>query len=297
MAIYILLMLVASSAYGLVSPILRNAYQAGLDVNTATDLQYVLAVVALWIVAIFRHRGKPIRGVQWLLIGGIGLCNAVFCYAYYQALIVLPASIGIVFMFQFVWMTMGIDILVKRQLPGLFKWIGLAFILFGTVLSVGIDPAAWRAIPLWAAGLGLLAALSYAGTLYLSGYNDPDISPEVRSALVITVATLLIFLVFSPADMVHALVIHPAVSFYWGGWIALLSQVLPTLLVLIAIPRIGGRMAGVLGTLELPVAIFGAWLFNGDHVSPTRWIGVVLILGGILVSEGIRTRSRRRATA
>ncbi|WP_067622647.1 EamA family transporter [Alicyclobacillus acidiphilus] len=297
MAIYILLMLIASSAYGLVSPILRDAYQAGLDVNTATDVQYVLAVVVLWIVVLFRRRGKPVQGAQWLLILGVGLANAVFCYAYYQALTVLPASIGIVFMFQFVWMTMVIDIIVKRRLPEWPKWIGLILILAGTVLSVGIEPGAWHAIPWWAAGLGLLAALSYACTLYLSGYYDPDVSSELRSALVMTVATVFIFFVFPPSDMMRSFVAHPARTVYWGGWIALLSQVLPTLLVLAAIPHIGGRMAGVLGTLELPVAVFGAWLMNGDHVTWSRWIGVVLILCGIVISEAIRSRRQAFRTS
>ncbi|WP_281759471.1 EamA family transporter [Alicyclobacillus hesperidum] len=285
--VYAVFMLLAASAYGLVSPILRLAYGAGLSAAATTDGQYAVAAVVLWIFALFRHKGKRINRVQWLLIVAIGLMNALFSYAYYRALTVLPASLGVVFMFQFVWMTMFIDILVKRRLPGRWKWIGLVLILLGTYLAVGASPGAWRAMPLWAVGLGLVSALAYAISLYISGYNDPDVSPQLRAALVITAAWIAVSIPFPPSLLWHSFRLHPLPTLYWGFWIALLSQILPTLLSLIAIPHIGGRMAGVLGTMELPVAVFGAWLINGDVVGPLRWFGVVMILGGIVVSEAV----------
>ncbi|GMA57736.1 threonine/homoserine efflux transporter RhtA [Alicyclobacillus sacchari] len=284
---YAVFMLLAASAYGLVSPILRLAYGAGLSAAATTDGQYAVAAVVLWVFALFCHKGKRINRIQWLLIVAIGLMNAVFSYAYYRALTVLPASLGVVFMFQFVWMTMFIDIAVKRRLPGLWKWIGLVLILLGTYFAVGVSVGAWRAMPMWAVGLGLVSAFAYAVSLYLSGYNDPAVAPQLRAALVITVAWIAVSFPFPPSMLWHSFRLHPLPTLYWGFWIALLSQILPTLLSLIAIPHIGGRMAGVLGTMELPVAVFGAWLINGDVVGPVRWLGVTMILAGIVVSEAI----------
>lgn len=292
MPLYMLLMLFAGTSYGITSPILRIAYDRGMDVSTATDVQYMFAFVVLWLVALFRHKGNPIRGRQWLLIVATAVVNAAVSYFYYRALTVLPASLGIIFLFQFAWMTTGIDILVKRKLPTWPKWIGLLVILVGTFLSVGVKVADWSHVPFWAAGLGLLAALSYALTLYLSEFNDPTVSPELRSALVISIAMLVIFIPFPPGAAFRHIAENPYLTLYYGGWVALTSQVLPTLLLLIAIPRIGGRMAGILGTIELPTTVFAAWLMNGDPVSLSRWIGVLLILAGILVSEVIQTRQK-----
>ncbi len=285
------MMLAAAAMYGLVSPVLRLAYAAGLDPAAATDAQYAIAAACLWLVALFRHRGKRIDRRQWALIVIIGLMNALFCYTYYRALAVLPASLAIVFMFQFVWMATLIDALWHRRWPGIAKWIGLVLILGGTVLAVGATGASWREVPVGAVLLGLGAALAYAINLTLSAHNDPAVSPELRSALVITVAGVAVLTVFPPGSFVHHLAQRPAPTLFWGFWIALLSQVLPTLFALVAIPHIGGRMAAVLGTLELPVAVIGAWLLNGDHVSPMRWLGVALILAGMVVSE---TLSRER---
>ena len=52
-----------------------------------------------------------------------------------------------------------------------------------------------------------------------------------------------------------------------------------------AVPIIGGRLAGVLGVMELPVTVITAALILGDHIGPLRWSGSVLIIAGILVSE------------
>ncbi|MCL6488246.1 MAG: DMT family transporter [Alicyclobacillus mali] len=284
---YAIMMLCAAAMYGLVSPVLRIAYAAGLDPATATDAQYAIAAVCLWLVAMVRHRGKRIDRCQWMLILLIGLMNALFCYTYYRALAVLPASLAIVFMFQFVWMATLIDAVWHRRWPGPAKWLGLLFILGGTVLAVGATGAAWKDVPVGAALLGLGAALAYAINLTVSAQNDPAVSPELRSALVITVAGIAVLSVFPPGAFVHHLAARPPITLFWGFWIALLSQVLPTLFALIAIPRIGGRMAAVLGTLELPVAVVGAWLMNGDHVSPLRWLGVLLILAGMVISEAM----------
>jgi drug/metabolite transporter (DMT)-like permease len=294
MPLYMLMMLVAGASYGFVSPVLRLSYAHGLSVQAMTDIQYVLAFAVLWIIALFRHKGARIRGNQWWLILAIGVCNAAVSYTYYRALTVLPASLGIILLFQFAWITVVIDIIVKRRNPGLYKWIGLVVILIGTVFAVGLNAGAWHDIPLWALGLGLLSALSYALNLYLSEYNDPAVSPQLRSALVVTVAMLLMFIPFPPGQMFHAMS-HPQI-FYWGGWVALLSQIMPTMLLLISIPRIGGRMAGVLGTIELPTAVLGAWIINREDVAWSRWIGVLLILLGILISEAIRSRRHVKVT-
>ncbi|WP_431308653.1 EamA family transporter [Alicyclobacillus fastidiosus] len=122
--------------------------------------------------------GARIRGKQWWLILGIGLANAAVSYCYYQALTVLPASFGIILLFQFAWMTVVMDIIVKRKWPSATKWVGLAIIFLGTGLAVGMKRGEWQHMPLWAVGLGLLSALSYAINLYLSEYNDPAVSPS-----------------------------------------------------------------------------------------------------------------------
>lgn len=291
---YIVMMLVGCSMYGLVSPVLRMAYDHGVGVNTVTDMQYILGAAVLWLAALFRHKGSTIRWKQWILIIGIAFTNACVTYTYYRSLTILPASVGIILLFQFAWIIVVIDIFIKRTAPSPLKWVGLALILLGTVLAVGLIRTDWQHVPAWAALLGLLSGLAYALNLYLAEYTDATVSPELRSALVVTIAMLFVFIAFPPGPLLHIL-FTPKVL-YWGAWVSLFGQSLPTLLLVIAIPHIGGRMAGVLGTIELPMAVFGAWLLNHETIGWHRWLGVMLIIVGILISEWVlpKRKPKRR---
>jgi drug/metabolite transporter (DMT)-like permease len=286
---YIVMMLLAGSSFGFVSPVLRIAYSRGYLPRDMTNLQYAIAFLVLWLIVLIQKSWRRLRGRQLVLVIALGITNAATSYCYYLSLTRLPASIGIILLFQFAWMVVVIDIIVRRRLPGLMKWLGLLLIFIGTFFSVGFHRSDWHGYPLWAIGLGLLSALSYALTVYLSGIQSDDVPPIFRSAAVITVALLVTMIPFHPTYLVSGVLTHGILI--WGVLIAIFSQIIPMVFLLIAVPHIGGRMAAVLGTIELPVAIFGAWLFNGDHVTISRLFGILLILGGIIVSETGKAKS------
>lgn len=277
-----ILMLLAGSSYGLVSPMLRMAFGHGLGAAQVTDWQYVIAAVVLWMMVGMRRRWAHVSRRQWLIITVIGVCNATLNYCYYLALTALPASIAIVLLFQFAWMVVVIDVVAKHRWPGWTRTVALVIILAGTVLAVGLGRGSWHAYPTWAIAFGLISALAYAVVLYISEYSAASEAPEQWSALQITIAMLLTFIPFTPSHLAEGP--FPA-ALAWSGLIALFSQVLPILLIFTSIPLIGGQMAAILGTIELPVAVFAARWLNAEHVTWFRWAGVLLILAGIVLSE------------
>lgn len=281
---YALMVLAAGSCFGLISPMLKISYDFGFTAAEATDVQYVLGLIPLWLMMPFWRQGKKrIRRGQWPILAVIGLSGAATSYTYYSALLYLPASLAIVLLFQFTWMVMVIDIVVTRKVPSRPKWIGAGLIAVGTILAVGLFEERFAHFPLWTIAYGLLAGLSYAIVLYLSAYVDSDTSPILRSAVIVTIATLTVFIPFPPTFLPH---IGAVKHFWvWGFFMALFSQIVPPILMMIAIPHTGGRMAGVLGSIELPVAVLSAWLFLGEQVNLMRWTGVILILAGIIISE------------
>ena len=286
-------MLLAGSCYGLISPLIRFEYTLGFTAADLTNAQYGIAFLISWAIVLIRRKRSVVHAKQLLLLICLGASAALVSISYYMALTVLPASFATILLFQFAWMATFIDIVVTRKLPSVLKWLGLVVILAGTFLAVGFGAGGAREAgtnavgvshySLWAIGLGLLAAFFYTLTLYLSGYISESVSPELRSAIVVTVGMLIVFIPFRPTYLVSGVLWHGLI--FWGGLIAIVGQVAPMLLMLAAIPRIGGRMAAILGTIELPVSVLGAWLLNHDIVSIVRWFGVLLILIGIGVSE------------
>jgi drug/metabolite transporter (DMT)-like permease len=280
---YAFLVLLAGCSYGIVSPLIKLAYQHGFNTMQVTNAQYGFAAVMLWIGALFWRKGGPIPKRQWGLLIALALAGAGTSIFYYESLNQLPASLGIVLLFQFSWMVMMMDIIVTRRWPSLTKWLGILFIFIGTLLAVGLFESSWQNISFGAVAFGLLSAVCYALTLYLSGYVDTSTSPAMRSAVVVTISAVAVMLVFHPTYLVSGAIGRGL--WFWGLLVALFSQVFPMMLMLIAIPKTGGRMAGVLGSIELPVSVTASHLILAESVNWEQWIGVGLILAGIVVSE------------
>lgn len=231
----------------------------------------------------FWKRGTRISGKQWILLILLGLVGAGTSYTYYVALNYLPASVGIVLLFQFTWIILIFNIIATRRLPSKEKWIGVATILLGTLFAVNLFGSRLSRFPLWAVFLGLLSAVFFAALQYLSGYVDTKISTMLRSAIVMTVSALVIMPAFPPTYLVSGALRRGL--WLYGGLIALFYQAIPLVLTLIAIPRVGGRMAGILGCVELPVAVFACAMFLGEKTLPIEWVGVLVILLGMVISE------------
>lgn len=296
---YAILMLIAGSSYGIVSALMKSAYGQGFVVADLTNAQYLFALIALWPIALIWRKGRPVSARQWGLLALIGLAGAGTSYTYYVSLTRLSASLAIVLLFQFAWIVLLMDAVVTRRMPAVEKLLGIVLIVIGTILAVGLlgtvgihsathpgHPGTFGLLdsaPLWAILLGLSSAVFYSLTLYLSAYVDMHSSPVLRSAITLTVSGLAMAAVFSPVHFYTVSLWHGL--WFWGILVAVFSQILPMLLMYISIPRIGGRMAGVLGSIELPVAVLVAHLVLSEPVTMARWLGVALILAGIVVSE------------
>ena len=77
-----------------------------------------------------------------------------------------------------------------------------------------------------------------------------------------TVSAISLFPVFPPIYLTSGVLWNGL--FGWGLLMGLIGQVIPFLFLLISIPRIGGRMAGILGSIELPVTVFVAYLILSE---------------------------------
>jgi drug/metabolite transporter (DMT)-like permease len=104
----------------------------------------------------------------------------------------------------------------------------------------------------------------------------------MKSAVMMTAAIPMIYLVYPP----HIFLEGSAVQLLgWGLLLGILGQVVPTIAFNVGIPRIGSTLAAMLGAMELPVAIIAAFLLIGEPVLLVQWLGMILIIAGILLSE------------
>ncbi len=287
---YALLVLLGGASYGCVSAIVKMAYGHGFAANAVTLGQFYFAALILWIMIFLfaRHHVTRIARKDWIHVLLLGFFSAATSILYYISLYMLPAWLAMILLFQFSWMTFVIDFAVTRQKPTRLQMVSIFIIVIGTLLAVGITGAIHQHITWLGIIFGLLSGLSYALFLYVNGMVNTATSPLFRTALITTVSAILVTLYEHPSTSVFVSIGHMS---GYGIAIGLLSQAVPTLLFSIGIPRIGGASAAILGSIELPVAVvLAVWILR-ESVSLSTWIGVVLILAGIVFGERSRSQN------
>ena len=289
-AVAALLVLLGASSYGVMSPIVKSAIADGWDVRALTFVQVLGGAVMLWALLLLRNRFRPALALKrslWLLLIAIGIAGlSLTTLLYNQALARLDASLAIVLLFQYTWITIVLESVRAKRWPAPGKWLASLLIVAGTVLAVGMPEgnlAQWDAVGLI---LGLLSAVSYSLFFFLSGFLPRSLEPLVKSTVMATASLAFIGLVQGVGTLAAPEASVPLAV--WGLLLGLLGIALPSVCFNAGIPRTGPGLASLLGSLELPVAILAAYAILGEPFSWRQGAGVALIVAGILAAQAQR---------
>lgn len=281
---FILIVLLGASSYGIVSPLIKLAYEDGWNEIQVTGSQITMGAAVLWIIVCCQPKAwsNPFRGpwIKLSLIGIFGLSLTTLLYN--MTLSYMDASLSIILLFQFTWITVVMESVLLRKRPTLFQLLAIAIILSGTLLAVGLKFDHLSTLNATGIILGLLSACTYSVFLTLTGRVRTSFDAVLKSAIMVTSAIPLIYILYPPQYLFHTGVGSLIV---WGTVLGLFGQVFPTLFFNIGIPRIGSSLTAILGAIELPVAIIGAFLLLHETILPLQWAGMAIILSGIIVAE------------
>ena len=138
--IYPLLIVIAASSYGILSTIVKVAMQAWLYICRSNYKPIFVRLFTCAHIIYFNtaHIAETykIRGINTYLLQE--LCTAITGIVYGQSLNYLPASLAVVMLFQFTWIGLFMDCIIKKRLPSRIELISLAFLFAGTILAAGI---------------------------------------------------------------------------------------------------------------------------------------------------------------
>ncbi len=263
-------------------PLLPIAYSLGFNPASSMLIQNLFAAIILALISIIFVR-KKIALQQALGLMGIGVFAYIMSATYFFALKYVSATVTIILMFQYVWMGIAIQAIVERQRPRLITLASGAIVIFGTVLTTGVFE---EEISLNIIGvvLGLVSALAYAIFLFLSGRVATDV-PTINRTAIVALARLILAIALVPI-FTDSLSMPPApILFGFGLLIALGGIIVPLLLIQGAAPHLPNSVTTIMSTSELPSAVILASLLLGEVITPLAWLGIVLVLGGIVLSQ------------
>ena len=280
-------MFLGACSFGILSTFVKLAYHEGYTLGDVTGAQAFFGAVILWTLFFFQSRTSAYKAKEikiitpWWKMVLAGTCTGLVSVFYYQCVKLVPNSVAIILLMQFIWMSILLEFLIFKKRPSGIQLAAILLVLSGTVLASGMVETSISSINLTGIGFGLLAALCYAGFLMLSGRIGNEYPALKKSALMITGACILIFIIFPPSFLINGALAGSLIK--WGLIIAVFGTVIPPLFYAEGVPKIGTALSSILSAAELPVAVMMAGFVLQEQVSFLRWVGVAIILSAMVL--------------
>lgn len=278
-----------AASFGVLSTIVKESYSLGYSLGEVAGVQGLIGAVVLWILVLTLGlcRSKPAgarakRGEWWKMIV-VGTSSGLVSLTYYQCVKLLPASIAIILLMQYLWISVLLEFLIFGKRPNRIQMLSVVFVLTGTLFASGLFSSEVQALNLAGALYGFAAAASYAVFLFINGRIGNDLHPARKSALMITGSCILIFCIFPPAFIFDGSLASGLL--FPGLLLALFGTVIPPLFFAYGMPKVGVTGGAILSSAELPVAVLMSYIALQEYVSALQWLGVAIILGAIALRK------------
>lgn len=288
---YPLLVIIASSSYGILSSIVKLAIKDGYSASQAVTSQYTIGfLIAILLFVIIQHK-RPRFGGGWTLILA-GFFTALTGIVYGKTVEYMPASLAVVMLFQFTWIGMLFDCIARRRYPKRVEVISLIFLFSGTIFAAGILNVDLSGIPWQGWAFGLASATSFASFVMANQKAVEGMDTTTRLLFTSFFAAIVIMCFQSP-EIVWTGQLFTSSLLLYGLVLGLFGIIIPIYLFSIAVPKVGTAMTSILSAMELPVAMTASVVLVGEHITFIQIIGIFIILIGMTLPSLAQRRVKR----
>ncbi|HLS20351.1 MAG TPA: DMT family transporter, partial [Bacillota bacterium] len=239
------LVILGGCSFGLLAPIVKLGSLNGIAIADSTRMQLFFGFILLAIINLFfvRYRLRPKTFIKLLLSGiPMGLTTTFI----YKSLNYLDASIAIVLLFQYVWMGLVVELLITKRAPTKEKLTAGLLILIGSLFAVNIFSTQVSHLPLLGIVWGLLAAVSFATFIFVSGQVATYVPPLRKSMMMALGGLLIILVIYPPTDLAIGKI--DGYFLLQGLILGVFGGVLPPLLFSISMPVVGNALGTILSS-------------------------------------------------
>ncbi|MCW5641009.1 MAG: DMT family transporter [Rhodoferax sp.] len=264
--------------------IVKLAYRYGVDAVTLIMYRMLFALPLFVAMAWWASRGKPpLTRQDWLGVVGLGFTGYYLAsFLDFAGLAYITASLERLILYLNPTFVMALGWLLYRRGVRPLQVAGMAISYGGVMLVFGLELSAQGADAALGASLVLASALSYALYLVYSGEMVRRLGALRLVGLASTVACVLCIAQFLLLRPVSAAVVAPEVI-----WLSLLNAsactVMPVLMVMMAVERIGASLAAQAGMVGPMATIALGALLLGESFTVGVAAGTALVIAGIYV--------------
>jgi drug/metabolite transporter (DMT)-like permease len=287
----LLLCLVSAACFGAMPIFAKQAYATGLGITPLLALRFAMAAAMLWTLIALRRR--PLGSTRGLAAGvALGLFGySVQAGFYFGALERIDAGLASLLLYAYPAFVTVAAIALRRESPSRRKLGALALASGGVALVLlGGGPGA---IDLVGAAMAIGSALFYT-VFILASDSVADHSPPVPFAASVATGSALTFGIAALVDGgIHA----SGEGVMWAAIIASISTVMPIVLFMAGLARVGPSTASIASTIEPPFTVALAWIVFGETLGPLQLAGGALVLSAVIVLQLRRAASSPRSAS
>jgi len=264
--------------------IVKLAYRHDVDAVTLIMYRMLFALPLFIAMAWWAGRGKPaLSGKDWLGVFGIGFTGYYLAsFLDFVGLTYITASLERLILYLNPTFVMALGWLLYQRRVRPLQMLGMAISYAGVMLVFGMELSAQGADAALGALLVLGSALSYAVYLVYSGELVRRLGALRLVGLASTFACVLCIAQFLLLRPLSAAVVVPEVI-----WLSILNAsvctVMPVLMVMMAIERIGASLASQAGMVGPMATISLGALLLGEPFTVWVAFGTALVIAGIYV--------------
>lgn len=274
-----------SSSGPFVKPLLEAGWSLGAALLVRMGVAGLVLSPALFL-AIARQRGFLRR--HWRLIVGFGLMPVLGCQLFFfSAMQRMPVAVALLIQYLAPVMLVAAVWVRTRKAPSALVLWGSIVAVAGLVLVVDISGASFDLIGTLFA---LAAAVCVCAYFVISERAGDDLPPLALAASGLLLGALVMALLCLTGIMPFQ---APAVSVELAGvtvpwwmpllWVAAIATTVGYAFGVMAVPRIGARVASFVGLSEVLFALMFAWIFLAEVPAPIQFVGGALILAGVVL--------------
>ena len=252
-------------------------YATGMDSHQVVILRFLCSTVLLGAFMLV-WRKEPLVSRQKAVYA-----QAVFYFAsaflYFFAVERLNAGITTVFFYLYPAMVAAINLAVFHERISVSVAVALVLSIMGLVLISGMTSGQLSIDPL---GLAFALASALAFAIYtvliqVTGRTEGSFTVTFTLSWTSLIASCIVF-----APAVPALFQLSAYQLLLGCIIALACTILPVVLYIHAVKRIGGTKTSLIGISETPFSLMFAFLILGETIAPVEGVGILLIVASVV---------------
>ena len=289
---------VAATLFAVNAPVVKVIEHTGFDAQRLTEVRSTGTLVGLALVVLASRRltiritKRQLGLLAALGIGGLALVQWSYFYAIHRLpigealLIQYLAPILVALWARFAW----------HERVRVRIWIALGLSVAGLVLVVELWRGSLDGLGIAVAGV---ACLSYTFYILVAERGTRTRDPVSLLAWGFFFASLFWAAVEpwssfpvhrfdgSTSLLEHLASLHAPI-WLLVAWMVVLGSIVPFLLVVAALPRIGATRTAIVAMLEPVVAILVAWGWLGEALDAVQLVGAGLTLAGIALAQTSR---------